>query len=82
MRIGFNPQNNYKQNFTALDIIKITKDENQAMLFESQYADSNAKIIKENSEDLLKAIGNCTSPEKMDVEFILKRVAKAWGLIK
>lgn len=72
----------YNPNFTALDIPKITKSSYDAELFETYASDNIVQNTKENADDLLKAIKKATDSNNIDIAFILRRVAKSWGLVK
>ena len=73
MRIGFNPQNNYKQNFTALDIPVITKNLKEADKF-ARLIDEGKILKADDISDLQKAISKADGEGKKGVAFRLREL--------
>lgn len=82
MQVSFKPNVKYNQNFTALDIKKITSSAHDAEVFETRFSMGYVEKTKENADDLLRAINAAKNMGEKFAAQILEGVAKDWGLIK
>lgn len=86
MITGFNPavsnNRNQRQNFKALPIDKITKNDAEAEMFRMAVSRGRVAKTDENVKDLFTAMDKAVNEKKLGVKSFLDDVAERWGVKK